>query len=431
MMELENILNKAGDFQLPLHKTQISISGTLFRDESGRVLLHMRTPICHLNEIMSMNDFQICGTIEEVPITCLHAYFVESTPNMPYVSWKVEPSEILVGLSTLNSVEITKIAAIIHPLNNMFSILPVKLNHKSSKENPSLLQLTFPNDLIAEDDIGSIHVYQTLKRSWSQSSVSFCYDPIIECSFYEPTEIIDALHRLAAVRNLFSFFANYYLPIEDIRFIDNQKADNTEILPNNCAMYLNHREEISTSNMPFIIPSKVFGTNFSDIWQKWLTFYSDAIYIPTLFYEIICNRSTGINCFLNLAQSIEIYSTYYRNQYAKTIQRRYGDHHKNISLKYRLEDIFTAWNSSLELNESNIAPLAKVISGMRNFYTHYDKDETAPSYYKLSAANRLLRTVLLLIVYRVIGLDDVQLKESKKRMLFGNVEREEAILLGV
>ena len=148
-----------------------------------------------------------------------------------------------------------------------------------------------------------------------------------------------------------------------------------------------------------------FSENFSEVWTNWLKFYADSIYIPTLFYEIICNRSTRINRFLNLTQAIELYSVHYRDELAKGIAQADGYGKKQLPLKYRIEDVLAQINGTLEISEERRRLLARAISNDRNFFTHYNEQRySEPSFEETSAANRVLRYVLLSIVYKVVGL---------------------------
>ena len=105
---------------------------------------------------------------------------------------------------------------------------------------------------------------------------------------------------------LFQLFLLYYIPLENLTFADEETAK-IEGFPNigDCKLYMNWKDHIDVSPNPFLISTKDFGNNFSAIWKNWLQFYNGIKYIPTLFYEIICNRSTHINCFLNLSQAID------------------------------------------------------------------------------------------------------------------------------
>ena len=173
-----------------------------------------------------------------------------------------------------------------------------------------------------------------------------------------------------------------------------------------------------------------FSENFSEVWTNWLKFYADSIYIPTLFYEIICNRSTRINRFLNLTQAIELYSVHYRDEFAKGIAQADGYRKKQLPLKYRIEDVLAQINGTLEISKERRRLLARAISNDRNFFTHYNEQRyTEPSFEEISAANRVLRYVLLSIVYKVVGIRDDYIKECKNRLNYSTFERDVSVIL--
>ena len=141
-------------------------------------------------------------------------------------------------------------------------------------------------------------------------------------------------------------------------------------------------------------------------------------------------RSTRINCFLNLSQAIEIYSNYYREKDAYSIAKADGYKKKSIPLKYRVEDMIQYLNPYLAIDSSNIKPLAKAISNARNFFTHYNKKRyNEPSFQEISAANRILRYMLLAIIYKTIGLSDDCIKKSGETALYSLRKRDIEVVL--
>lgn len=116
-------------------------------------------------------------------------------------------------------------------------------------------------------------------------------------------------------------------------------------------LYLNYKENIPVVDEPFLITTSMFSGQFQNVWELWLNLYESANPIPRLFYEIICNRSTGINSYLNLSQAIEVYSNTYRNIEANAIAksdkitRVKGKHKLNIDIRiYYIHTIaFSNW----------------------------------------------------------------------------------------
>ena len=158
--------------------------------------------------------------------------------------------------------------------------------------------------------------------------------------------------------------------------------------------------------------------------------HRQEIFFPTLFYEIICNRSTRINCFLNLSQAIEVYSNYYREKEAHNVAQADGCRKKDIPLKYRVEDIIQYLNTYLSIDRLGIKSLSVAISNARNFFTHYNRARyKEPSFQEISAANRVLRYMLLAIIYKTIGLSDDCIKRCGETSLYSFRKRDIEIIL--
>ena len=197
-------------------------------------------------------------------------------------------------------------------------------------------------------------------------------------------------------------------------------------------LYLNYRENVPAVNEPFLIMTSAFEGSFEKIWRAWLDLYESANPIPALFYEIVCNRSTRINSFLNLSQAIEVYSNTCRDDKAKAVAKNDPNNtgKRKPTLKHRYQDILSAYNNVFELSESNIDDYARSFSNMRNYYTHYNSGRyIKPSYDELFAAIHILRFVLLTIVYTSVGLPDSCILECKSRNIFSNFNYDTGVIL--
>lgn len=250
--------------------------------------------------------------------------------------------------------------------------------------------------------------------------------PLVEYSFTDPLPIMDAVAKISAARSLFSFFGNGYIPFGDITF----EIDDDD---NAYGLWLNYKEDIPAVNEPFLIGTSAFENQFQKVWDAWLTLYESANPIPNLFYEIICNRSTRVNGFLNLSQAIEVYSNAFRNKQAKEIAKNDSDNkskNKETKLIHRYQDILKEYNGALELIESNIVDYAKGFSNMRNYFTHYNSGKyVAPTYDELYSASHILRFVLLTIVYTAVGIPHDHILECKKRRIFSRFDEDTKAIL--
>lgn len=174
---------------------------------------------------------------------------------------------------------------------------------------------------------------------------------------------------------------------------------------------------------PFLITSNEFEESFQQIWVKWLNMYTAAEPVVALFYEIVCNRSTRTNRFLNLSQALEVYSYRYReDNVKKAAEARQGTKKEKsspIHLKHRFEDAFSIISSSLGIEENKVPILSKALADMRNYFTHYNIGKyREPSYQEMLAGCHVLELVLLAIVYHQIGIPDKYIKKCKKAVEF-------------
>lgn len=417
MKDIKNVLNKVGNFSCCINEEIIEISGFLTY-ESKNIVFKGSLNLEYIKKLKKNHICQLYGAIEGIKVTLINAFL-----NFHYtyshgdtdVSISAEPSEIVLGRSYSSSPEITQISASINALNNMFSIPPLQERVDFSKDDPSLLSYTYPEPIRAKDDIGEISLYQTFSIDRSRGKIEFPIIPMIEYRFFSPKNIKEAIAHIASFRNLLTFFADYYLPIENISFADeaSEKMAKENDRPTlcDCSLHLNYTENIEHPYKPFVISTNEFGHNFQEVWTNWCAFYNTNKHIGTLFYEIVCNRSTHVNCFLNLIQAIEIYSVNYKDMEAKQLGERDGCKRRRLPLKYRMEDILTMTNDCLNIPPDKIRLLSKEMSSARNFFTHFNIEEyREPSFQEIAAASRLLHIILLAIVYKTIGITDEQLK---------------------
>ena len=159
---------------------------------------------------------------------------------------------------------------------------------------------------------------------------------------------------LAAVLVRLVLHHHQELPLEVLSFSDDQ-SPHFEFCDN--AIYLNPVNEIESSEERFLIMTDDFLVNFDEVWAKWRAFYSKK-YIPTLFYEFICNKNLRVNKFLNFVQAVEIFSNHYRNKEAQDIAIRNGwkvNTNRPLPLKFRIEEIITFLNEFFHLSPEEIS----------------------------------------------------------------------------
>ena len=83
---------------------------------------------------------------------------------------------------------------------------PLESNYNFTKENPSVLNYTFPKLINAKDKYGEIELYQTFGAKCSIDVYEYSIISVIEYSFTKSMPLMDAVAKIAAARSLFSFF---------------------------------------------------------------------------------------------------------------------------------------------------------------------------------------------------------------------------------
>ncbi len=427
MTSIKGLLNKISDFKCEVDNKEIVFPGIL-QEKNGNVILNAKFPLEQYRKIEIGADIVVLGKVSGRKVTLMGCHITSASCSIGDndISIYAVPNEIIIGGCFSSTPMAKRITISTSDLNYMFfGASPLKPNVGVSNENPSVLNYTFPKPIVATDKYGEIQIYQTFG---SQRDVDFYKHNIIsivEYSFTDSLPVMDAVAKVSAARSLFSFFGNGYIPFGDIAF----EIDGDEKI---YGLWLNYKEDIPAVKEPFLIGTSTFENQFQKIWDAWLIFYESANPIPTLFYEIVCNRSTRVNGFLNLSQAIEVYSNTFRYDNAKKLAENDGQRKskKEIPLKYIYQDILSKYNSALELIESNIVDYAQGLSNMRNYYTHYNSGKyVEPTYDELFSAIHILRFVLLTIVYTAVGIPLDCILECKKRVVFSRFDNDaEAIL---
>lgn len=113
---------------------------------------------------------------------------------------------------------------------------------------------------------------------------------------------------------------------------------------------------------------------------------------------------------MNLTQSLEIYSKQYREKEAQKVRKRLKG--TSLTLRHRFIDLLEDTNGIFNITSDKIEQLAANIADGRNYYTHYDNEKfNMPSFNFLGSASLFLRCLLLCIVYRIIGISDIDIKD--------------------
>lgn len=433
MHNISEIFDRIGDFCFSVESQVFEITGVL-ENSNGKIRLNARVNEEIIRKVKYDNEYQIWGNVSGIDITlfgCYFAYECRHVKDTVYGTLLTVPNEIVIGRSCSGDINVVKISAAISALNYMLPRMPFKQTITPSKKTMTIESVLSREEMAAQDKYGKVVFKAGLSYSDSWEKVECISVPSVEYHFSKPTSIKEAIPKIASVRNLFSFFADHYLPLENMEFADEdtRRLESGNVLCD-CCIYLNNIENIDFPRAPFLIGTRCFAHNFDEVWNNWLQFYNENRVIPTLFYEIICNHSTHINRFLNLSQSLELYSRYYREKSAWELAIRDKYPYRNLSLKYRIEDILLYLDGYIEIEPEKIPILAKKISDFRNYFTHYDRTrQPEPSFYEVSSANIILRYILLVIVYKTVGIEQQYISECRRRSEYKHLKEDISIIL--
>lgn len=424
MKDINEILNCVGNFNLSISKQEIALVGILTKCDTN-IILRCASDNKALCTAKLNIPFQVFGIAGGKKLTLLDCHIKSTTGyyGSEQTLYVIEPSEIIIGRYSNEEIKVTSISSTMKELNRMFGET-FQINYAFSRENPTVLEYKFPEEIMAKENEGQLFIHHSFEASRSFDKAKFLAKPYIEFKFKYPTEIHKAVQKIACVRNLLSFFADSYLPLGDLSFSDSQSR--TEEGENYCALYLNYIDEGEPQDGPFFINDDALQNNFQTIWYEWLMFNEESKHIVSLFYEVISDHSRRINRFLNLCQCLEVYSKRYRNADAQETRNKYpADKHKQkvVRLRDRLEDLFLFVNQFLCLPAYKINGLAQTISNARNFFTHYDPKLSEPTFDCMAAASIFLHFVLLLIVYHRLGIEDKYIMGCKDRIPYKSMDK--------
>lgn len=398
-MKINDIVNVIIEFRL---EDESSFVGICMLEKNN---IFLNGKVSEEQYKLLQDDSEIRGSFGQYKITILNYYIKETRYSYDenYYEVIIFPDEVIIGKKYFENTIVKKVEMDIEKLNYFSVELPLAINPNFSKNNPSVVNFKYPNSVKYDNDEYHFELCYSFSHNISRAGIWLENIPIIELEFKGSIEIEETIKKLAMIRMLFTFLADYYIPFGKINFYDDE---NERYL-----YYMNYIDEIDVGFNFFIINFQMIHSYFNDILEKWSAFYQRNTCIAELFYEIISNRSIGINQFLNLTQAIEVYSTRYRNLEVKSVYENFKkkDHESNkkCALFHRIYDILSLFNYIFNFSIEEIEKIAKLISNIRNYYTHYNKNKAVCIEYKdIYTLSRYMRLILLSIVYREIGIGE-------------------------
>lgn len=404
---LEDILNTSGTFII----NNNSYAGTLFK-KGNDILLQLSIDLN--NQINpTINSMNIVGTVFGTNITLTNCYVQSSSSKLHgKVSKIIKADLIIIGKSYESDVIVKEVTYELPCLTNLFTDNAI-INVFDS-EFPYLHKM---NDnakrLTGTDSDGTIEIRRSISYQPFNDLGKYSVIPEINYKFNRLVSITDSIQKLACARNLFAFFCNKNIPLNKIKIIERSENDN---ITDSFFVFFNYtQDEYIDINTHFIIHDQDFMNGFNTLWNTWILFCTKNEYLLDIYYEILCHRSSRTNEFNNLVQILEYYSRNNRDDEAVTLAKlAYNTEHPgkqfkkkyHTYLKYRLHDLFNVASVFFtNFTPDNIEKLSSKIADARNFYTHLENDSRKLSHQELSCASRLLKAIVLLLIYHSLGIN--------------------------
>ncbi|MDD6401438.1 MAG: hypothetical protein PUG10_07515 [Lachnospiraceae bacterium] len=411
---LEDILNTSGTFII----NNSAYPGTLFKQKND-ILLQLSIDL-NIQTNPIINAINIVGTVFGINLTLTNCYDLSSSSKLHGIVSKIIKADlIIVGKSYESDVIVNELTYELPCLTNIFSDKAI-INVFNS-EYPFLHKINVnAQTLIGTDSDGSIEIRRNISYQPFNDLGNYSVIPEIEYKFNSPVSITEGIKKLACARNLFAFFCNKNIPLNKINIIEH--CDNGNSLDSYLVFFNYTQEEHIENNTHFIIHAHNFMNNFDTLWNTWIDFCCRNEYILDIYYEILCHRSSRTNEFNNLVQILEYYSRNNRDNEAVTLARlAYNAENPekqfkkkyHTYLKYRLQDLFNVASTFFtNFTPNNIEKLSSKIADARNFYTHLENDSRKLSHQELSCASRLLKTIVLLLIYHSLGINIATLNHN-------------------
>lgn len=429
MHKISDYLNIIGDFTYNTESGTIPVLGVLERKEQDTncFFLRARIPVSEKQSIDAIS-FNLYGVINNMEISLLNCFVKNMSYNSTaeYINVVIELDRIVIGGHYHGTASIQCVSAYFPALNYFFTN---RVNPFSDGNYREEYFISNP-PLNADTQFGHVSIQSFLTFTTSFKGLNIRPFPFISYSFKEAKTLDSAIAHVASLRNLFTFFADGYIDLYSLEF-----STNANTIPSHngdeMTVILNRRDAIPEIVEPFLLTRTRVEDDFQTIIENWLEFYQNSIYIPSLFFEVITNRSKGINEFLNLAQAVEIYSSYFRNEPAKEICNNDPDAEikDKPSLKHRLIDIFSYLQNTLNISDEQRDGLARSISKNRNFYTHFSSKGKEPSYITVSRMIVFLRFVILALVYKHVGVNDQAIQFCKSLDVYKTMNESIRIII--
>ena len=228
MIAKNDALNKISNFNCTIDAEKIKFPGIL-QEVDGNIVLNAMVSVDQYQKMLSSADFNILGSIlgKEATLIGCHIHSTSGSMGSNDVSLLIIPSEIIVGKCFVSIPMVKRITLSTPDLNYMFAgTSPLEPNRNITKENPSVLNFTYPKPIRTQDKYGEIELYQKyISHDSARKEYLHTIISVVAYSFASPLSLMDAVAKAFAAINLFSFFGNGYISYGEISFqVENDRS---------------------------------------------------------------------------------------------------------------------------------------------------------------------------------------------------------------
>ena len=421
MTNIGQILNMTAELRCVEHKEFVVVGILVERD--GDIIFAGTSFTSQPHELPRQETVSFVGKVGGHPVTLRGAHMQRisasySIDGSPSIDCEIRIGSIIIGKKYEETAMVSRIQCEFDSLKLFGLGMPLKVNFEHYKP---LVEYVPQQEIKAVDKDGVVQILQTTEIQCGINQVNLKVHHYVEYAFLEQKELMDAVKYIACFRVLLTFLSNCYIEMEDFEFYE--KKDDIS----GYTLKLLHSEKMINEDLFLILASDVVN-GFQEIWTQWRDFYENNYAVAELFYEIICNRSTYFNEFLNLCQAMEVYSSRSRENEAYAIYQSAklnGENSKGIKFAHRLKDLFSVTNDFFDLSETQMDCIARNLAAMRNYYTHYNESKyRKPDIQEVFSASGIIRFLLLIIVYKRVGISPNAIREIRSRVVAQRVDED-------
>lgn len=402
-MPITDIIDKYGEFSIITDSDVSSYKGKLIRDDDN-IGVELIVPYKEVDSLRNKELF-ITGRILSKNVALIRCLSMRHTINYNIRSDAHSKDESYIVLMPTE---------IIYDYPD--GVDPQKVNGIQANINQLCCFVDFGEPYISlfksRTGIGEVSIIGCQETSYNPYHSTTNNIVRVSIDLIAPATPDIAVQQVSSIRNLFSFFTDYYLDITDLVLIfDSDKRQFAHY-------HMNYQEKQELTYRYGLLPSTFIWDNLTQIYNKWRHFSMVNQPLVWLYYQILCNHSVGVNSFLNQCQALELYSSrtpsrnaVARELYKSEMKKCSKKTQRNTPLSFRLYDLFLLFKFPFPVDKEHWLYFAKKMSTARNYFTHFPKDKCEPSHIEIAAFTKLSRLMLINVVYTEL---EIPLETTRK-----------------